>query len=81
MHSQLPPCEDENRVSISCLNLHYSIKSRSTTVKKDEVTDPLVLVEFKGENSSPTAVSMLPVCVAKIIVSVLSLINLCSHRL
>jgi hypothetical protein len=58
MHSQLPPCEDENRVSISCLNLHYSIKSRSTTVKKDEVTDPLVLVEFKGENSSPTAVSM-----------------------
>ena len=64
---QFPPCDDENKMSVSCLNLHYSIKTkktRSTTVRKDELTDPFVLVEFGGgEHTSPTVVSMLSVCV------------------
>lgn len=61
MHAQFPLCDDEKKMSVSCLNLHYSIKtkkSRSAIAKKDEVVDPLVLVEFKGEQISPNPVSI-----------------------
>ena len=54
--SQFPPCKD--KISISCLNLHYSIMiKKSNTANNDEVTDPNELVELRKEDSKQPLVA------------------------
>ena len=54
---QFPECADENGVSVSCLDLHYSVTVRTTKVKderKDE-TVPLILKKLESHDESDTA--------------------------
>ena len=48
---QFPDCADENGVSVSCLDLHYSVTVRTTQVKdeKKDDTAPVVLRRLQSE--------------------------------
>ena len=47
---QFPECTDEKCVSVSCLDLHYSVTVRTTKVK-DERKDETVLLVLKMRES------------------------------
>ena len=45
-HTQFPYCEDEDAISVSCLDVHYSVSFRTKKAVKDEKKDqtaPVVL--------------------------------------
>ena len=55
-HLQFPDCADEHGVSVSCLDLHYSVTVRTTKVKdeKKDDTAPVVLRRLHSEPQGHT---------------------------
>ena len=52
--TQFPLCADEAGVSVSCLDLHYSVTVRTTQVKDEKKDDSLPLVLKRLENRDDT---------------------------
>ncbi len=46
---QFPDCDDDNAISVSCLDLCYSVKARVLKDEKKDETAPVVLLEILEE--------------------------------
>jgi hypothetical protein len=47
---QFPDCDDDNAISVSCLDLCYSVKARVLKDEKKDETAPVVLLEILEED-------------------------------
>ena len=47
---QFPDCDDNNAISVSCLDLCYCVKARALKDEKKDVTAPVVLLEILEED-------------------------------
>ena len=47
---QFPDCDDDNAISVSCLDLCYSVKARALKDEKKDETAPVVLLEILEED-------------------------------
>lgn len=58
---QFPQCDDENAISVSCLDLYYSVtlykENKALKDEKDDKTAPLVLHNLEEDDTDSSGLS------------------------